>query len=345
MKYAYLVVGLLPFTAAVSDAQVSSATVLVGGPGSTSSEGHSPGLLNDALTAASGALTLHLDADAQLLTAVVTNTSDVITGVNNPLLTKIFFNAPNAVTGMALTGQSSAAGATPDFRLAFDPVPGSNPDPNRGGPFGSFNVGLENTGSVRGSIANADADTFVTAPELLSMGPVTFTIDLAGSLGGLTASDFLATHSVRAGRETMPALFKFQAGGDDEASGAITEGGNCDTPAGTLQLGAPCPSTLTVTPPLQGGVSTAWYDGDSPGGIALFLYSLPGYPYEVLGCEIYLGDPWFIASIAVLDGNGDATVQVSNRSHPCGQDLVAQAFAVGVMGIETSNAVLLTFGD
>ena len=122
-------------------------------------------------------------------------------------------------------------------------------------------------------------------------------------------------------------------------------GETCPDPATAVPLGAPCPAVLTITPPVQGGSSTASYDGDQPGAIAFFLYSQPGTPFMMQGCEIFLGHPVRLGATVLLDGNGDGQVTVSNNDHPCGQNLVVQAFVVGSTGIvEASNGVLLTFG-
>ena len=65
-----------------------------------------------------------------------------------------------------------------------------------------------------------------------------------------------------------------------------------------------------------------------------------------MGCDIYIGSPNYLGAVIVLDGNGDGMVTVSNEDHPCGQELIVQAFVVGMTGIlEISNAVSITFGS
>ncbi len=116
--------------------------------------------------------------------------------------------------------------------------------------------------------------------------------------------------------------------------------------ATSVQLGAPCPALLTITPPVQGAMSTATYDGDTPGGLAFFFYSSPGVPFMLNGCEIFLDLPATLGTFIVLDGDGDGQVTVSNGDHPCAQGLVVQAFTVDMNGFaEASNGVLLTFGN
>lgn len=120
----------------------------------------------------------------------------------------------------------------------------------------------------------------------------------------------------------------------------------CPEPATSVQLGEACPSLLTITPPVQGGTSTAFYDGNLPGSLAFFFYSPPGTPFFFQGCEIFLNLPFNIGATVLLDGEGNGQVTVPNGLHPCGQELVVQAFVLGMGGIaEVSNGVLLTFGN
>lgn len=347
MKNICLTAVLLAFIGSLGQAQKSSAAVLIGGANSCSSEGfNDPGLLNDGLTAASGILTLDLDVGASTLTATVTNTSPVLVGVNNPLITDVYFNTPSAVTGMSLTGQTSSAGVNPSFTLSFDADLGTGPNPNGADGFGAYSVELADTGNIGGTLANPDADTYVMPAANLAVSPCTFSFDLTGTLTGLTAADFLSTLSVGGGTKNAPATFKYQAGGVAEASAFITDGGNCPNPASSVQLGDPCPALLTITPPIQGGTSTALYDGDLAGQVAFFLYSQPGTPFVFQGCEIFLSPPFFIGATVLLDGEGNTEVTVSNGDHPCGQETVVQAFVLSMSGIaEASNGVLLTFGD
>jgi len=88
------------------------------------------------------------------------------------------------------------------------------------------------------------------------------------------------------------------------------------------------------------------YDGDQPGKFALFYYSPLGNPFPFQGCDIYLSPPFNLGMFLVLDGDGNGQVTVSNNMHPCGQQVVVQAFCIDVTGVlEVSNAVLLTFGS
>ena len=120
----------------------------------------------------------------------------------------------------------------------------------------------------------------------------------------------------------------------------------CPNPATAEPLTGPCDSQLSISPPVQGGTSTAMYDGDQPGKLAFFYYSSPGTPFPFQGCDIYLNPPFNLGAFLVLDGDGNGEVTVSNNLHPCGQQVVVQAFCIDATGVvEVSNAVLLTFGS
>ena len=202
----------------------SQATIQIGGPGSCSSEGFDdPGLLSDGLTEASATLDLTLDTDANTLMVVVTNTSPVLVGVPNPLLTDVFFNTPLAVTGMSLASQFATAGPDTAWDMTFDADLASGPNPNGAAGFGSFGAGLNNPGGITGSIQNALADT-VSNPGTHAISPVSFSFDLTGDLTGLTADDFAAEFSViPPGNKPSHGVGKFQAGGVAESSAFISD--------------------------------------------------------------------------------------------------------------------------
>jgi len=225
MKFTALLVCAIGLFGSVRSAQVTSSTVKVGGPGSCSSEGfNDPGRLADGVTEASATYALTLDAGAKVLTAVVTNTSKVVPGVNNPLLTDVYFNAPVQVTAMSLSSQSSAGGQQPAFALTFDADLFSNPNPNGADGMGAFCVRLQDTGNIEGAIANQDADIWVKPPAQLALGATTFVLDLTGNLAGVTASDFTGAFSkTPPGNKPSHAVGHFQAGGVDSVSAFISD--------------------------------------------------------------------------------------------------------------------------
>ena len=178
----------LAFCSTVSAAETTS-TIKVGGPGSCSSEGfNDPGLLADGVTEASADMDFTFDDATGELTLVVTNTSPVLVGVNNPVITQIFFNVPLGITDVQLVDHFSNAGVAPSFDMTFDSDLMTNPNPNGAATFGAFSVELRTTNGVNNSIGNPDADTF--SPANVSLSPTTFEMQVTGNYAGLTADDF-----------------------------------------------------------------------------------------------------------------------------------------------------------
>jgi hypothetical protein len=329
-------------------------TLLIGGAGSASSEGHDdPGQLSDGETEASATFDFTFDPALARLTLEVTNTSPVVLGQPNPLLTRVYFNAPEAITGMSLVGQSSAGGLTPDYELVFDAAPGEGSDPNSVGRFGAFGVCLTDSGSIKGAIANPDADTYTVDADQVALSPSTFVMQLKGDLAGLSAESFTSLFSsIPPGSLPSRGAAKFQAGGDEDASGFINEGGGpCANEGTSTVLGSPCGGTLAVTAPVPGGTSTVSYDGSTPGGLLHVLYSTPGgTPFPFKGCTIFVRPQVRLLGIFPTDADGDfqQTFDVPT-THECGDQVVFQAVVFagpeGAGRLEISNGVLVTMGN
>ena len=276
-----------------TSADVTTSGVILGGPGSCSSEGfNDPGLLADGITPASAILHMALDTGTNKLTLTVQNTSPVTMGVNNPVLCEIDFNVPVQVTGMTLSSQTGSGGATPNFTFTFDSDTTSNPNPNVAGPFGAFNAGLVNPMGVNGCIANPLADTL--APMTLVTGPVVFVFCLTGDLTGVTASDFANTFSsTPPGNKPSNAAGHFQSGGVAEASAFINNG---DIEPCFLVMGAARGGGVFVGPDPENHPFTVQVDG---------LYRVVGMTLKALatipkpGLE---GDGIRLASPQVLPG-------------------------------------------
>jgi hypothetical protein len=203
----------------------SDSTLNVGGPKSFSSEGTSdPGLLSDGITEASAELYFIFNSVEGVLALFVTNTSPVLVGVPNPLITDVYFNVPMGVTGMTLEDQQSKGGGpNPNFGLTFDDDLLTNPNPNGANGFGAFSVELHNAMGITGSIQNPDADT-VSNPGTHAIGGY-FRFALTGNFAGLTADDFTQGFSViPPGNMPTHAVCKFQAGGVAESSAFISDG-------------------------------------------------------------------------------------------------------------------------
>jgi hypothetical protein len=336
----------------------TTAGIVIGGPGSLSSEGSSdPGLLNDDLTPAAAILELTLDTVAATLEITVENTSPVSPGIPNPVITDVFVNAPPAVTGASLVSQTASSGAMPFFLANFDPDLTTNPNFNGADGFGAFSLALMNPGGISGAIANANADTLPAPPGSLAIGPVTFLLSLSGNLAGLTAADFVATSSViPPGSNPTVGVAKFQGGGAGaSASGFIgPEAGVCPTSVALATvLGAPCGATLDASPPIMGHVGTLVLDGGSPGASGVLMISPAGAaPTTVEGCDVFLNlmQSWVVA-VFTTDANGDATFEflLDDDAVRCGRTFVMQAAVASANGPltfgEISNAFHLRLGS
>lgn len=352
-KVLFFFISFAAVLATSSTAQVTTDSITIGGPGSCSSEGfNDPGLLSDGLTEASAVYVFTLDTGANTLTVEVTNTSPVVVGVPNPLLTDVFFNTPAQVTAMSLTSQTSSAGVAPSYALSFDADLTTPPNPNGADGFGAFSVALSDTGDIGGTIANPAADTYTVPAAQLAVSPCTFVFSLTGSLGGLTADDFTELLSfIPPGSKASHAVGKFQAGGVAGASAFINEGETCDNDGDSIMLGSPCGGTLTVSPTVPGGWSTVTYDGATPGAMAMLRFSPPGgTPFTLQGCTVWLRLPSSSGGNYVTDFAGDFQFStIVPTSHLCDTQVVLQAFVINPSRppffAEISNGVLVTMGN
>lgn len=333
-------------------AQVTIDALLVGGPGAQSSHGFDdPALLSDGATAASARLVFTLDRATATLHVEVTNTSPVVAGVPNPLLKRVFFNAPAAITGMTLVTQSSSGGVAPDFTLDFATQPELPANPSKGERFGSFHVGLTDPLDAQGTLANAAADTYALPPAQLALGPCTFDLALTGDLTGLTADSFTALYSVLPpGTRPSQAVARFEEGGPGAASAFVNEGDFCVCTGLSLRLDPGCGATLDVTPPPPGGYSTVTYDGTQVAGLVAILHSLPdGPPIPFRGCFLYLRPGARLLGVYPADANGDHQLSFPvPATHLCTDEVTLQAFGLDPFTrriAEISNGVLVAMGD
>jgi hypothetical protein len=333
----------------LAGAASGQSVVVIGGAGSYSSEGtYDPGLLGDDLTVASARLVFTLDKPNSRLTLDVQNTSPVITGVPNPVLSRLYFNTPSDITGMSLAAQSAAEG-TPTFELTFD-ASLANPNPNGAGFLGAFNVQLDNLAGVGGSIANPDADTFA-APYVV-VGPARFEFVLVGDLTGVEDTDFVSLLSTTPpGSQNSIAAGHFQAGGERGASAFLGDGDQfCDLTARVDDLGGGCGATLSSTLPEHTVPWTMTVQGTLPGARGVLLASMPT-PSSVIfqGCEVVLHLPTkFRMGLFITDANGVATSTTTLPPDPacCGLEVSVQAFMVQNGGLsEATNGLRLRFGS
>ena len=205
MKYLFILGALgvacvLAVSPSASAATITNATVVIGGPGSLSSEGTSnPGLLSDG-TQPGAHVDLTYDSDTAMLTL------DIFNDGPSGSLTGLFFNVPSGVTGASL----ATAGAT-YVGLIFDLN-----DLGADG-FGRFDFYVGNStssspnGGSPGSILVGNNETVIIA--------------FAGSsIGSIVASDFLdGLSEIPPGSAPQHVVGRFQSG-TEGGSGFITDG-------------------------------------------------------------------------------------------------------------------------
>lgn len=239
-----------------------------------------PPTLSDG-TLATADVAFTYDRNAKQLTVVVTNTSPVTAGVQNPLITDVFFNLPaGALTSLSLVSQAGNGGANPNYSLSLDFNTQANPAPNNVGCFGSFGAKLaKGGGGIQGGIANAAADKPAGPPNAHVVGPVTFVIQCAGpGAANLTADAFTRVRSYKSNGVAANVAAKFQ-GGAQGGSGFIGDFVDCSA-AGWV-IGEPkIGNTLTIV--MEG----------SPGCYGCFVISLDPGPAIFEGILLPVGYPW-----------------------------------------------------
>lgn len=192
------------------------------------------------------------------------------------------------------------------------------------------------------------------------------TEEIAGPQGGLVPTPTLIALGGQGAieNEVVATLFISQAlpNLDFLANGVRAEFGSdaafittpvCEQLAFSMPLGKPCGATLTIDPPIQGAVTTACVDGNSPDSPGILYISWTGgAPFFFQGCEIFLG-PVGLApkAIFVTDANGDWCMDFMLLPNPerCGQQFILQAIVVSDSGPiplgEITNAVLVGEGS
>lgn len=318
----------LSVVATLTAQSVSSTTVAVGGLGAGGCQNaDNPPTLSDG-SPANASVTFGYDRTTEQLTLVVENTTPVTPGVQNPLLTQIFFNLPRlAVTGATLVSQTGSGGATPNFSLALDLDTTTGSSPNWVGCFGAFSACLKkNGGGVNGGIANAAADSPAGPPNGHVDGPVTFVIQLAGpGVGNLTAGAFSGLRSVKSNGAAANVAIKFQ-GGAQGGSGFIGDVVDCSA-AGWV-VGEPKIGN-TVTTVMQG----------SPGCYGCFVISLDPGPAIFEGILMPVGYPW----LAVNSQGFVAPGQIFTYDFPIPNDPALVGLVIyGAVGL-TDAATQSTF--
>jgi hypothetical protein len=223
----YLTILSVLVLTSLGQAQVTHADVVIGGPGTLGCQNSDDPPTLDNRTPASADLHFTYDAGSAELGVRVTNTSLVVPGEPNPVITVVGFNLPAfAVTGASLSSQTGSGGAQPQFAISFDPDTSGGSNPNRFNCFGSFSVML-NSG-VHNAIANANADTLAVPPSSAVIGPVTFVLQLSGPGTSTLNARTIANAFSQGSSRQVNAAVKFQAAGPGgEGSGQISNGPEC----------------------------------------------------------------------------------------------------------------------
>ena len=134
LSLVFMTAALLP-TGLLGQTSVTTRTHFVSGPNTLSSEVAAGAVLSDGSEA--GAILTYSYSWTGVqgtLTLVAENTSPVVSGVPNPLITGIYLALPaGAVSSATLVSQSASAGQPPDFDLALDTDLQAMPNLLRGG--------------------------------------------------------------------------------------------------------------------------------------------------------------------------------------------------------------------
>jgi hypothetical protein len=267
-------------------AQPTTQSLAIGGAGARGCQDlRDPPRLSDG-TLAAAVLDFTYDAPTRVLDLVVTNTSPVIRGVPNPLITRIAFNLPHqAVTAVTLLSQTGVGGAAPDFELAADTDVFQPPD-LRVACTGHVGVLLDVERSatiIRGGIGNVLADTYAAPPGSVVIGPVTFRMRLAGPGTASLSAQAIAMGFTRfASQHQVNALCKFQGGGPQgDGSGFLTS---------TVANAGCRPSGWLATAPRIGTRLTICLNGEPACGGCFIGSFLPG-PVVIGPFRIPIGLP------------------------------------------------------
>jgi hypothetical protein len=269
----------LLLVASAGIAQVTTHHLVVGGNGALGCQPHgqNPPLLNEG-SEASGTIELRYDAATGVLDLRVTNTSTVVPQVPNPLVSDVALNLPaGAVASAELLAQTSSGGAPPRFGLEVDVAA---PPHLQMGCLGTFGLRLHTVGAD-GSIANANASTFVVPSKLLALGPVDFAIKLIGPGTPYLTASTIAQGLSQGAAPGVNAALRFIAGGPTGmGNGYISN----------VLPGGVSPS-LWITAPPHLATTTQLCFGGRPRAVGTLLASLFPGPTMVGPIELPIGLP------------------------------------------------------
>lgn len=280
-------------------AQVTTAQVPLGGAGGYSTADSclrtvDPPQLDDG-TVGSGLLTFRYDQATHQLRLTVDNTSPVTPGVDNPLITQIWFNLPadaiDIPSGVVLDNQTGQGPAVPAFGVVTNP--------NRVGCLGDFTIELCNNvndpSDIRGGIANPAANAHGAPPNSWVDGPVVFEFTLSGP-----GADWLNANAIANGFSTnaapgvsVTAAAHFQAGAAGGSAKIGTGGSGCRT------------SIYTQGDPKIGGGVHICVGSDGVCHGCLFG-SFNGTPFQFGNVTVTVGLPFeFVLSLPLFNEPGN----------------------------------------
>lgn len=284
---------LLVMGSAMAQSSVTTSSLAIGGPGALGCATPllDPPTLEDGVLA-SADCDYSYDSFSQILTLTVTNTSLIVPGEPNPLISKIYVNLPQlAIASATLISQAGSGGATPNFTLAVDTNVTDTLGSLVSGCFGKFGLRLQHAPGLNGSIKNAGADLIAGTPSAMVVGPVVFQIQIVGSSAAsesLIAQAFSHSWSVNDTTSTTTnAAFLF-AGGINDTGGILGSG-----PAAG---GGSAAGWVTGTP--QAGQTITVVQSGTPTWSGVFVASTSPGPI-VVGSHTYgIGPDFFV----VLNG-------------------------------------------
>ena len=301
-------------------AQVTTHTLQIGGNEAFScSGGVNPATLSDGTTLASAQLAFRYDSTSGILGIIVTNTSPVQSGQDNPVLDGFVFNVPEAaVTGVTLQAQSAASGATPAFAATVDTDLRRGPNTVAFNCFGNFNVMLDSAGT--GGIANASAGSWTSPAGSLSMGATSFQFKLDGPGIAFITARTIALQFSRFTSLYANAAAHFREGGSQGADGEISSVQDACFPtmwmSDQAQLGTTTNLFFSATTECNTVVLVSWNEGPFRVGPALvpigppllFVQAFVGFPNDPVSVPLPIPNNRFLLEGPIFWTHGAADV-------------------------------------
>jgi hypothetical protein len=252
----------------------------------------------------SGSVAFQYDGATQILTLVVSNTSPVVPGWQNPVIRRVYVNLPPlACTGAVLLSQTGSDGQPPNFEFHFDVDITDNVNPLNAECFGHFGIRLRDPGTIAGSIANPLATDLPGPPGSMCIGPVTFQIQILGASDAVTtliASSYSSSLSFNPGGQYVNSVFQFAPGAsivDDVSQNFISS-----TP---VAGGGSTAGWMVGTP--ETGENVTLVMAGTPTWFGLMVASLDPGPIWRAGILFPIGEVYFEVMNGILPSTGFQT--------------------------------------